>query len=185
MIDKEIQIFINEIKTYRKDIDDEMLRILKDFIKDSGCKKIKFDSLSNKIMGLSIYDKCILNKNLLLINIEYFFYILLHEISHQFQYKKYGKNLTKDIYIDKLDVSDAVNKLMNLEKTADRLAIKKMNYIAKYSKIQFNEITPRYLNLEDKDYFYNHIIMIREKISEKKCKTIDEINKVLYGYYKV
>jgi hypothetical protein len=183
MIDYEIKIFIQEIKKRRSDINSEMLIAIEDFIKASGCKKIKFDRLSPKIMGLSIHDRCIINTNLFFVKLEYFFYILLHEISHQFQYKKYGTGLTLDIYIDEYDINNAVDKLMNLEKTADRLAIKKMNSISNQIGIEFKEIVPRYLNIEEKDYFIKHIKSIREKTNQKNSKTIEEINEVLYGCY--
>ena len=185
MIDNEIKIFIQEIKKYRSDISTEMLNILEDFIISSKCKKIQFDNLSSKIMGLSIYDRCIINRSLLRINIEYFFYILLHEISHQFQYKKYGKELTLDIYMEEFNIDQMVDKLMNLEKIADRLAIKKMNSISNQLGIKFNEIIPRYLNVKEKDYFINHITSMREKTKEKNCKTIEEIDEVLYGCYRL
>jgi hypothetical protein len=184
MIKDEIKIFIKEIKKYRPDINPQMLTILEDFIISSECRKIKFDNLNPKIMGLSIYDKCLISRRLLLINIEYFFYILLHEISHQFQYKKYGKELTLDIYTDGTNIDQMVDKLMNLEKIADRLAIKKMNFISNQTGIKFNEIVPRYLNVKNKDYFINHIESIRKKIKEKNCKTIEEINEILYDCYK-
>jgi hypothetical protein len=108
--------------------------------------------------------------------IEYFLYILLHEISHQYQYKKYGKNLTLDIYIEGISIEDSIKKLMYLEKIADRLSIKKMKSLSNKLKT----VIPRYLNLEDTLYFEKYISDIRKKIKDKGCESIEEVNSVLY-----
>ena len=176
-----LNIFIDSIKILRKDISNIIVDEIKTFIIKSGCKNIKFEKLSSRIMGISIPDKCVINIDLLKLPIEYFIYILFHEISHQYQYNKYGENLTLDIYTNDKDIDYAVNKLMYLEKVADRLAILKKNYLFNKYGIKRNEVIPRYLNITDSSYFIKHINNIRKDVQINNLKKITDINNFIYS----
>ena len=94
MIDK----FLNKIQSSKNKISYNALQELKQFIVNSNCKSIRFENMSMKALGISKTDECVLSLKVLEIYTEYMLYIILHEVSHQYQYKKYGKNLTLDIY---------------------------------------------------------------------------------------
>lgn len=178
---KGLEEFIKIIDKRRSDINQNIKNSLINFIIESGCKSLKFEKLSKKALGISKPDGCILGTLLLDLRLEYFLYILLHEISHQYQYKKYGKNAALDIYTDIISLDDAVDKLMFLEKTADRLSIIKTKKILSDNGIMLKiPINPRYLNLEDTDYIKSYIEDIRKKVKENNYSTIEEINEHIY-----
>ena len=82
--------FIKTLKDTFKDhhnvIDD-----LKDYIVKSGCEAIGFDTLYGA-SGISKTDKCVIADKILSRPIENALYVILHEVSHQYQYSKYGKD---------------------------------------------------------------------------------------------
>jgi predicted metal-dependent hydrolase len=177
---KDLNKFLNKIQSSKNRISDNALEELKHFIYNSGCKSIRFDDMSMKALGISKTDECVLSYKVLEIYPEYMFYIILHELAHQYQYKKYGKNLTLDIYNDKLEIEYAVEKLLWLEKIADRLAIKKMKYIFNICKKEPIDIKPRYLNLTDTEYLKTYILKIREDVKNFELKTIEDINNYIH-----
>ena len=172
--------FLNTIKESRKDIPDNIINDLGMFINKSGCKEICFKLLPLKALGISIPESCTINLRLLELPPQYILYIILHEISHQYQYSKYGKNLVLDIYNGDLLFDLAVYKLMLLEKTADRLALKKMNDLLKTYNFKLEPVVPRYLNLEDNYYFEKFVSQMRTEVLESGCTTIEEMNELLY-----
>ena len=83
--------FINELKSKFPD-HSNLMDDLKAFIMQSGCPAIEFDELYGA-QGISKTDKCIVNRNTLQKSLENALYVILHEISHQYQYAKYGKDV--------------------------------------------------------------------------------------------
>jgi hypothetical protein len=173
---KDLDKFLNKIQSSKNRITDTAVEELRHFIYNSSCKHIRFEDMSMKALGISKTDECVLSYKVLELYPEYMFYIILHEVSHQYQYKKYGKDLVLDIYNNTLEIESAVDKLLWLEKTADRLAIKKMKYIFSICKKKPIDIIPRYLNLTDTEYFKKYILKIREDVKNFELKTIEDIN---------
>lgn len=178
---KNLDRFINKIQCSRNRITDSAVKELRNFIYNSNCGKVRFEEMSMKAMGISKTDECVLNIKVLEIYTEYMLYIILHEISHQYQYKKYGKDLVLDIYTDSLKIELAVEKLLWLESVADRLAIKKMKSIFNTLGKKPIEIKPRYLNLTDTDYLKSHIVKIREDVKKLGLETIEDINNHIHN----
>jgi hypothetical protein len=172
--------FLTTLSTSRKDIPSAIIDELELFIINSGCQQISFELLPLKALGISIPESCTINLRLLELPPQYILYIILHEISHQYQYSKYGKNLVLDIYNGDLLFDLAVSKLMNLEKTADRLAIMKMNSILKAHNFNLEPVVPRYLNIQDTTYFEKFVSQMREEALSNNCTTIEEMNHLLY-----
>ena len=83
--------------------------------------------MSNRALGISKTDKCVISTKLLDLPIEYLVYVILHEVSHQYQYTKHGKDIALDVYLDNLNIDNAAQKLLKIEQIADRLAILKLN----------------------------------------------------------
>jgi hypothetical protein len=102
----------------------EVLNDLRSYIISSGCPAIAFETLYGA-QGISKTDKCIVSDQVLKSSIEKALYVILHEISHQYQYAKYGKNVMWDAYNSRIDIDQAVDLLMNIELVADRLADRK------------------------------------------------------------
>jgi hypothetical protein len=150
------------------------------FIERSGCVKVIFEDLDPKCGGISTPDECIISTIILQFPKEILLYILFHEIAHQYQYKKWGKNLMMDTYT-KLPIEDAVKSLLYIESVADRLAILKLRSI-----IGVENIPPyRYYGCENLEFFKEYISNLRNSIDESNATDIESINEIIYFKYKI
>jgi hypothetical protein len=172
--------FIDQIRSNRPDILEKDLTSIKDFIKDSGCKHIRFETLSDRAMGISKTNECVVSWKLLELPIEYLIYILLHEVSHQYQYKKWGKNFMLGPYLKEMNLDEAAEFLLWAEKIADRLSILKTKEILG-SDI---DIVPRYLRVNDLTQIKKYLIEIREEVKESSLNSIEEINDLIHNKIK-
>lgn len=180
-----METFLNTLKD-RIYLNNNVFKDLEKFIINSGCLSIRFDYLSLKALGISKPDECILSYKILDLPIDYMLYVLLHEIGHQYQYKKYGKNVVLDVYMNETTIDNAIKKLLYFEQSADRLAIKKLNQIINDNKINIKVgITPRYLNINNFDYIRNYIETIRMEVTSKNYTTIESINDYLHNRIKI
>lgn len=177
LLNSKTEDFLLNIRIIRPEIPPGILQGLFNFIVKSDCKEIGFEKMSNRSLGISKTDKCVISTKVLVLPIEYLLYIILHEVSHQYQYKKYGKDLVLDVYLDDLDLESAALKLLSIEKIADRLAIKKLKEILKTNKLESTQpVKPRYLEVEETSQIKNHIYKIRSGVRDKNLKTIEDIN---------
>lgn len=178
---KGIAKFISTISKFRPDIKKSALKDIESFIMASKCLNIKFEDLSEKAAGISKTDECIISTIVFRFPTEYMLYMILHEISHQYQYKKYGKNLVLDVYLNNTPLQIATEKLLYIEKIADRLALMKMKQIFKNNNVisKINPV-PRYLNMTDLTKMKEHVLSMREDVANLNLKTIEEINNHLY-----
>lgn len=163
------------------DIKKSVLNEIESFILKSECTLIRFENLSKKAAGISKTDECIISTIVFRFPMEYMLYMILHEISHQYQYKKYGKNLVLDVYLNETTLQEASEKLLNIEKIADRFALMKMNRIFKNNNVisKINP-TPRYLNITDITKMKEHVQSMRDEVSKLNLETIESINNHLY-----
>jgi predicted metal-dependent hydrolase len=181
-----VKEFINTLKNKYFYLNEQLFEDLTQFIINSGCPSIRFDYLSLKALGVSKTDECIISYKVLDLPIDYVLYIILHEVAHQYQYKKYGKNMVLEVYKNEITIDTAIEKLLYFEKQADRLAIKKLNSIVKKSntKIVVN-IIPRYLNMNNFDYIRGYIQNIRSEVTNKNYTTIESINDYIHDSVKI
>ena len=174
---KGLDSFINTIRIAKPKWCESTIFELSDFIVSSGCRSIEFRKMSNRAMGISKTDTCILNLDVLILPDEYTLYIILHEVAHQYQYTKHGKNLVLDVYLESTQLDEAAKKLLSVEQIADRLAIAKLNKILKRNNFEIaNPIISRYLGLNDLTQIKNHLSKIRKEVSERNLSNIEEIN---------
>jgi len=163
---------------------DDMFQELSDYIVASGCPAIKFDTIYGA-MGISKTDECIINKSILSGDLGKTLYTILHEIVHQYQYSKYGKDVVWDAYNSNIDIDEAVNLLMNIELVADRLAVLKANNLLKSHDIKNKtEILPFYSKF-DKSYFKSHLEGLREEVKKKGMTSVKEVNEYMYNKLKI
>lgn len=174
--------FINELRSKFPD-HLELLDDLKAFIMQSGCPAIEFDELHGA-QGISKTDKCVVNRNTLQKSLENALYTILHEISHQYQYSKYGKDVMWDAYNSNIDVDQAVDLLMNIELVADRLAVLKAIQLLKSNGVtDFKPIKPFYPSVS-RSYFKIHLENLRKAVKEKGIDSIEGANELMYNKLK-
>ena len=103
-------------------------------------------------------------------------YVLLHEISHQYQYKKYGKYFVLKSYLDHNLYMD----FWKAEVVADRLAIiKTLQILRKNNKDSNIKLVSVYNTDDKKDQIKFYLDNLHKEIKKLDIKTIDEINKYL------
>lgn len=142
-----------------------------------GCEQtnIRFEKLSPLCAGISTPNECIISETILSFPKPVLLYILFHEISHQYQYKKHGSDMMLDVYT-KMPFDDAINKLIYAESVADRLAILRLRKFINHS-----EIPPyRYYRSDNQNSIKTHLKWIR---TFSDGLTIDEINERIYEKY--
>jgi hypothetical protein len=153
---------------------------IEEFINKSGYKSITFEELNPKCGGISTPDECIISTIILEFPKEILLYILFHEIAHQYQYQKWGKNLMMNAYTI-LPIEDAVKSLLFIESIADRFAILKLRSI-----IGNENIPPyRYYGCENLEFFKEYISNLRNSIDESNATDIESINEIIYLKYKI
>jgi len=162
----------------------ELLSDLTKFIIESKCPKIKFDNLYGA-MGISKTDECIIGKSNLEKPIGDLLYVILHEVSHQYQYKKYGKDLMWDAYNSNIDIDKAADLLMNIEKVADKLASLKANSLLKEYEIKTERPISTFYSAMDKDYFKRHLVGLRNEVANKNFNSVEDVNEYMYNKLKI
>lgn len=146
------------------------------FYHRSGCKKITQLSFEKTKLGFSEQGIIYLNKLVFDLPIHYFLYVILHEIAHQFQYKKYGKDYVLDLYMH----PDKYDKFWEVERVADRIAIKKtIEILKKDNKKSSVKLISIYNTETKKDYIKKYLKDLNTEINENGFKTIEEINNYL------
>lgn len=162
---------------------DEILTSVKSFIEQSKCPAIKFERITGAL-GISLTDICIVSDRALNSSLSYLLYIIFHEISHQYQYSKYGEKFVQDIYNDEMPLEDAARKLKRVEYVADRYAIMKVKRL-------YNEHIPDgkpairsfYKNISIAG-FANQLRQIRKLARQQNLTDIDDINEMIYNMIK-
>lgn len=177
-LDQFIKILKDTFTIHHDVIDD-----LKDYILKSGCKAIEFDTLYGA-SGISKTDKCVIADKVLKRPIENALYVILHEISHQYQYSKYGKNVMWDSYNSNIDIEKAIDLLMNIELVADRLAIVKTRHLLDSNGVKdYKPVTAVYPKMS-RQYFKNHLESLRKNVKDKDIQNVDGVNNMMHDELK-
>ena len=157
-------------------INSSALDLFYSFYHRSGCKKIKIENFEKTKLGFSIPGIVYLNELVFDLPIHYFLYVILHEISHQFQYKKYGKDFVLKYYLD----PKLFDNFWRVEVAADRLAIIKTLQILRKNNPESSLKLISVYNTEDKkESIKKYLEDLNKEINNLGINTIDEINKYL------
>lgn len=148
---------------------------IESFIKGSGQNNIRFEKLSPLCAGISTPNECIISEYILEFPKPVLLYIIFHEISHQYQYKKHGPDMMLYTYTSQ-PFDDAIIQLSYTESVADRLAILNLRKFINHS-----DIPPyRYYGNSNLTPIKTHLKWIR---TFSEGLTIDEINERIYEKY--
>jgi len=151
---------------------------IESFAGGSGCS-LKIEILDPRCGGISIPGECIIAEAVLLFPKELMLYIILHEIAHQYQYRKHGRDMMIDAYLN-LPIDDAAEELIRIESVADRMAMLKLR-----SMIGTRRLPPyRYYGCQNKGYFRSYLERIRTAAESMGKSDIDSINEMIYAEYR-
>ena len=155
---------------------------IQEFIKSSGCKSFKFLPLKATTGGVSAPNYCVVSSNLHHVPLNIYLYIILHEIAHQFQYKKYGNNVAMPVY-DSTPLEESLDTLLYLESQADRLAIFKLKQLNKKHGLNLEIPSYRYLGMKNTDKLKSYIREMKVEIAKANLNDIDSINEYILNKY--
>ena len=155
---------------------------IQEFVHSSGCTTFEFLPLKSTVGGISAPDYCIISSNLDYIPLNVYLYIILHEIAHQFQYKKYGKTVALPVY-DSTPIEESLNILLFLESQADRLAISKLKQLNQKHNLNLDIPAYRYLGMKDTSRLKKYIEGIKKEVKSADLKDIESINEYILKKY--
>jgi hypothetical protein len=147
---------------------------LKDIIIKSRCPHITYGDIGHT-GGIAKSDGVIISNKMFNTQFNNHLFVILHEISHQYQYSKHGEELAMQIYKQNIPVEMAATVLRHIEDTADRLARQMMNRL--FVKYDLPPISRglSYGHMSDESLI-RYITSVREMVKTNKLKTIKQIN---------
>jgi hypothetical protein len=169
-------------KKYPKFYNEEFLEDVFDWIEKSGVKSIKFENLTDA-MGIAHYNRLILDeKTSTMGSLCFFLYVLLHETSHYYQFKKHGEDIEYDIFNND-DTQEIVKNLLNVEIAADRLALMKLRQLKTKYNLNCNIPFSVYKNIKDSggSSLISYIETVRKEIKNGNIKNNIELVDFVYN----
>lgn len=174
-----IDQFIEELNK-KHPMSDELKQFVRKAIVDSGCQKIEFNNL-NMGVGVALHDKVIINKQILNSNLEQILFVVFHELAHQWQFKKLGKEKMYEFYLGEISLDDAARFMLKVENVADEFGIRKIreaqakNLIDKsfrpkgaYDNVSIDQIKPM-------------LEFLKKEIKKKNITSPEQLSEFMYN----
>lgn len=179
---KGINIFFDEIKKYHQ-LDERLEDFLKKFIEESECKQIRFSGFNVPSLGLSLKTGVLMNKDVLDKPLPMLIFVILHEVAHQYQFKKYGAEVMYECYVGDISNRQAADFMRKTEIVADEFATRKVRQLQKMG--YFEGFTPPsvYKNMP----MYQIEMMVnqfRMMVKMKNISSPEEISEFFYNMVK-
>ena len=173
-----IDTFLDEISNVHE-LSDELKNFIKEFIQESNCKRINFSNFKIGALGLALESGILINSNILKSKLPFLLFVILHEVAHQYQYKKYGVDVMYKCYLGDVSVKDAAEFMKKTEEVADEFASRKIRQLQKMGLLG-PFIPPQvYKNMP----IQKISMMINGYKNEMKGKNIDSPRKVSEYFY--
>lgn len=166
----------------------EYTDIIKNNIEASNCQKIEFSDMK-MAAGLSLHDRVVISNSFLnrnINNLSGLLFVIFHEIAHQHQYNKYGKELIYDMYTGELEVEGAVGFLRYIENVADQFSLRKCRELKRLGVIPEDQRlvdTGGYDHFTD-EMFEGYLNMLKSKVMDAGITKPDEISELIYNLVK-
>ena len=181
-----IQPFLDRIiKTYPET--KEYVDSIKTFIENSNCKMVEVSEFKYPAMGLATHNGVLFNEAIFNYPLSSFLFVMAHEITHQYQYKKYGDDKMYKCYLGDISVKEAAEAMKQVEITADELATRKIREFIKMGLIDKEDspfIKATYHNVPV-SHFEKLISQTRKKLKEKNKLSFDDIADYFYNMVKI
>lgn len=179
---KGINIFFDEIKKYHQ-LDEELEDFLKKFIEESECKQIRFSGFNVPALGLSLKTGVLMNKDVLDKPLPMLIFVILHEVAHQYQFKKYGAEVMYECYVGDISNRQAADFMRKTEIVADEFAIRKVRQLQKMG--YFEDFTPpsvyKNMPMSQIEMMVNQFRMM---VKMKNISSPEEISEFFYNMVK-
>jgi hypothetical protein len=166
-------------------LSDELKQEISNALKSSECKNVVFQKLKNAA-GLALWNRLVLNPDILTYSLGKVLFVLFHEMAHQYQYKKYGKEKMTEYYNEEISLSDAAKFLQNTEKVADEFAVRKLKSLERKGLIKLNDgdIQKGYEHMSTSQ-FESLVSFFRQMLKQNNITGSDQISEFLYNMVKI
>lgn len=178
-----IHIFLNKIKSHH-DISDELYSELLTFIEESNCKKIEFAKFNYPALGLALGTGVMINSSIIGNNLSFLIFVILHEIAHQYQFKKYGDKIMYDCYIGDISEDEAAEFMKHTEEVADEFAIRKIRYLQDKGLIDLKYKPSSPYKNKSIDTMKTMVVQFRNQLKKENIKTTKGVSEYFYNLVK-
>jgi hypothetical protein len=186
-----LDLFIDQIVEKFPEVDDYR-NVIRYNIESSGCQKIEFESMTIS-SGLALHNRVVISSALLKDGfmpkpnaLADLMYVIFHEIAHQHQYKKYGKELIYDMYTGEIETEGAIKFLRYIENVADQFSMRKCRELQKIGVIPQDQKVVDvggYDHYTDK-MFENYLNMLKNKVQRAGISDPEDISELIYNMIK-
>ena len=173
-----IDSFLNEI-TQVHDMSDELKDFVKKFIEESNCKRINFSKFNIPAMGLALESGVLINSISLRQPLPFLLFLIFHEITHQYQFKKYGEEMMYNCYLGEIPESEAAEFMKHTEEVADNMAYRKIRELQKLNLIGPYTPPQMYKNIPIQQI----TMMVNNYRNDMRRKNINSPKKVSEYFY--
>lgn len=180
--------FINAFPNFDLIADD-----VKEFIINSKCPNIEISDIAFAgAQGFALFDRVVINKRLFnqensVYNFNRTLYIIFHEISHSYQYKKYGTEKMVSFYNDEMPEIEAAKFMKYIENVADEFAIRKMRQLQIKYKNKLDIRSEMINKVYDKiplEHYVSLIRTVKKMIKDSGLKDNNQISELMYNVFK-
>jgi hypothetical protein len=167
-------------------LSDELKQEISNALKSSECKNVFFQKLKIPADGLAQSNRLVLNPNILNYSLGKALFVLFHEMAHQYQFKKYGKEKMGEMYTEEISLSDAAKFLQKTENVADEFAVRKLKSLERKGLVKLTDYDIKkayeHMSISQIEHMVNYF---RNVAKQSKSNNIDEISEYLYNMVKM
>jgi len=178
-----ISSFLNTIdRTYR--MSDELRSKVDEFIRKSDCEKIEFAKFKMPAMGIALHNGVLINQVVLNQGLENLLYIVFHEIAHQYQFKKYGKDKMYECYIGEISDDEAADFMRKTEIVADDFAARKIRELQKLGLINSSFVPLQPYKTLPLNQIKAMVVNYRRMLKQNNVNSPEKISEFFYNIVK-
>jgi len=157
------------------------LKIIKEFIVNSGCPEIKIMPLKMGL-GAALKSFVLISPTMLKQSLENCLYGLFHEIAHQYQYKKY-ENKIAQMFLNDGNLKEDAKVLEKIELVADNFSLKKCRSLARMGVLNMDLIRKVGMySTFSSDAFESYLNSFRRVLKQQNIKNVEDVDDVFYEY---
>lgn len=166
-------------------LSDELVQQIEMIFEKTDCKQVSFENLKGPL-GLALPDKLVINNNVLNMNMVTSLFIIFHELAHQYQFKKYGKEKMMGIYLDQISVEEGAELMRNMESVADEFAVRKLRELKQMNFLDYkdSEVRRGYGMNPTKQMFMGMITQYKNEIKKRNITDVDGVSTFFYNSVK-
>lgn len=178
-----ISSFLNTIdRTYK--MSDELRNKVEEFIRKSDCEKIELAKFKMPAMGIALHDGVLINQVVLNQGLENLLYIVFHEIAHQYQFKKYGKDKMYECYIGEISDDEAADFMRKTEIVADDFAARKIRELQKLGLINSSFVPLQPYKTLPLNQIKTMVVNYRRMLKQNNVNSPEKISEFFYNIVK-